>query len=70
MEKELIKPLFAFVDTDKITVRADLPNLIRLGIGPGMQVGELCAVRWMDLNLTAYPWSPLLVLDLCSSAAP
>ena len=33
----------------------DLPDLIRFALGSGMRVGELCAVRWMDLNLDGIP---------------
>jgi integrase len=47
--------LLAFVDTDKIAIEADLPDLIRFAIGSGLRVGELCAVRWMDLNLDGIP---------------
>jgi integrase len=43
--------LLAFVDADKVAVGADLPDLIRFGIGSGLRVGELCAVRWVDVNL-------------------
>ena len=49
------RALFAFVDTDKVAVGADLPDLIRFGIGSGLRVGELCAVRWIDLNLEGIP---------------
>ena len=47
--------LLAFVDADKIAVGADLPDLIRFAIGSGLRVGELCAVRWIDLNLDGIP---------------
>ena len=47
--------LLAFVDADKVTVGADLPDLIRFAIGSGLRIGELCAVRWIDLNLDGIP---------------
>ena len=47
--------LLASVDADKVAIGADLPNLIRFAIGSGLRVGELCAVRWMDLNLDGIP---------------
>jgi integrase len=47
--------LLAFVDTDKTAVRADLPDLIRFALGSGLRVGELCAVRWMDVDLDGIP---------------
>ncbi|MCA1603965.1 MAG: tyrosine-type recombinase/integrase, partial [Acidobacteria bacterium] len=47
--------LLAFVDSDKLSIGADLPDLIRFALGSGMRVGELCAVRWMDLNLDGIP---------------
>ncbi|MGH3536308.1 MAG: tyrosine-type recombinase/integrase [Pseudonocardiaceae bacterium] len=47
--------LFAFVDADKVAVGADLPDLIRFAIGSGLRIGELCAVRWLDLNLDGIP---------------
>jgi hypothetical protein len=47
--------LFASVDADKVAVGADLPDLIRFAVGSGLRVGELCAVRWMDLNLDGIP---------------
>ncbi len=47
--------LLAFIDTDKVAIGADLPDLIRLGIGSGLRIGELCAVRWLDLNLKGIP---------------
>ncbi|HEU0088416.1 MAG TPA: tyrosine-type recombinase/integrase [Pseudonocardiaceae bacterium] len=47
--------LFAFVDTDRVAVGADLPDLIRFAIGSGLRIGELCAVRWLDLNLDGIP---------------
>ncbi len=47
--------LLAFVDADKLSIGADLPDLIRFALGSGMRVGELCAVRWMDLNLEGIP---------------
>jgi integrase len=45
------RQLFTFVDADKTAQRADLPDLIRFAIGSGLRIGEVCAVRWMDLNL-------------------
>jgi integrase len=45
------RQLLAFVDTDKVAIDADLPDLIRFAIGTGLRIGELCAVRWMDINL-------------------
>jgi integrase len=36
-------------------VKADLPDLIRFALGSGLRIGELCAVRWMDLNLEGIP---------------
>ncbi|MCA1708457.1 MAG: tyrosine-type recombinase/integrase [Actinobacteria bacterium] len=47
--------LFAFVDADKVAVGSDLPDLIRFAIGSGLRIGELCAVRWLDLNLDGIP---------------
>ncbi len=47
--------LLASVDSDKVALGADLPDLIRFAIGSGLRVGELCAVRWMDLNLDGIP---------------
>jgi integrase len=47
--------LLAFVDTDKTAIRADLPDLIRFALGSGLRVGEICAVRWMDLDLDGLP---------------
>jgi integrase len=43
--------LLAYVDTDKVSIAADLPDLIRFAIGTGLRIGELCATRWMDVNL-------------------
>jgi len=43
--------LLEFTDTDQIAVRADMPDLIRFALGSGLRVGEICAVRWMDLDL-------------------
>jgi integrase len=45
------RQLFSFVDADKAAQRADLPDLIRFAIGSGLRIGEVCAVRWMNLNL-------------------
>jgi integrase len=45
------RQLLAYVDTDKVAIAADLPDLIRFAIGTGLRIGELCAVRWMDVNL-------------------
>ena len=47
--------LLAFVDTDKAAIRADLPDLIRFALGSGLRIGEICAVRWMDLDLDGIP---------------
>ena len=47
--------LLTFVDADKVAVGGDLSDLIRFAIGSGLRVGELCAVRWMDLNLDGIP---------------
>jgi integrase len=43
--------LLCHVDNDKRAVAADLPDIIRFGIGTGLRIGEICAVRWMDVNL-------------------
>jgi integrase len=43
--------LLDFTDTDQVAVRADMPDLIRFALGSGLRVGEICAVRWMDLDL-------------------
>lgn len=47
--------LLEFVDNDKAAKRADLPELIRFALGSGLRIGELCAVRWIDLNLEGLP---------------
>ncbi|MFY9809076.1 MAG: tyrosine-type recombinase/integrase [Pseudonocardiaceae bacterium] len=47
--------LLASVDSGKVALGADLPDMIRFAIGSGLRVGELCAVRWMDLNLDGIP---------------
>lgn len=47
--------LLVFVDADTTAVRADLPDLIRFALGSGLRVGEICAVRWRDLNLRGIP---------------
>ena len=47
--------LLAYVDTDKAAVRADMPDLIRFALGSGLRIGEICAVRWMDLDLDGIP---------------
>jgi integrase len=49
------RQLLDFVDADNASQRADLPDLIRFAIGSGLRIGELCAVRWMDLNLEGLP---------------
>jgi len=49
------RQLLAFVDTDKVAIGADLPDLIRFAIGSGLRIGELCAMRWIDLNLDGIP---------------
>lgn len=47
--------LLAHVDADRTAVRADLPDLIRFALGSGLRVAEICAVRWMDLDLDGIP---------------
>jgi integrase len=47
--------LLAYVDTDKAAIRADMPELIRFALGSGLRIGEICAVRWMDLDLDGIP---------------
>jgi integrase len=47
--------LLDFVDTNPVALKADLPDLIRFALGSGLRIGELCAVRWMDLNLEGIP---------------
>jgi integrase len=49
------RQLLEFVDSDKTAQRADLPDLIRFALGSGLRIGELCAVRWIDLNLQGLP---------------
>jgi integrase len=49
------RQLLAYVDTDKVAIAADLPDLIRFAIGTGLRIGELCATRWMDVNLEGIP---------------
>jgi len=49
------RELLAFIDADDAAKRADLPDLIRFAIGSGLRIGELCAVRWIDLNLEGLP---------------
>lgn len=34
-----------------MAIAADLPDLVRFAIGTGLRIGEICAVRWMDVNL-------------------
>ncbi|WP_225922057.1 tyrosine-type recombinase/integrase [Pseudonocardia oceani] len=51
MTPEERRRLFTYVDTDPVSVAADLPDLIRFAIGTGLRIGELCAVRWRDVNL-------------------
>jgi integrase len=34
-----------------VAIAADPPDLVRFAIGTGPRVGEICAVRWMDVNL-------------------
>ncbi|MGH3570135.1 MAG: tyrosine-type recombinase/integrase [Pseudonocardia sp.] len=43
--------LLDFVDTNKVAINADLPDLNRFALGSGLRIGELCALRWMDVNL-------------------
>lgn len=47
--------LLAHVDSDQTAVRADMPDLIRFALGSGLRIGEICAVRWMDLDLDGIP---------------
>jgi integrase len=47
--------LLACVDANKTAVRADMPDLIRFALGSGLRIGEICAVRWMDLDLDGIP---------------
>jgi integrase len=47
--------LLAYVDSDKTAIRADMPDLIRFAVGSGLRIGEICAVRWMDLDLDGLP---------------
>jgi integrase len=47
--------LLDYVDRDQVAVRADMPDLIRFALGSGLRVGEICAVRWMDLDLDGIP---------------
>ena len=42
--------LLAYVDSDKTAVRADMPDLIRFALGSRLRIGEICAVRWTDLD--------------------
>jgi integrase len=32
-----------------------MPDLIRFALGSGLRIGEICAVRWMDLDLDGIP---------------
>ena len=32
-----------------------MPDLIRFALGSGLRIGEICAVRWMDLDLDGVP---------------
>lgn len=47
--------LLDFVDTNKVAINADFPDLIRFALGSGLRIGELCALRWMDVNLSGLP---------------
>ena len=47
--------LLDYVDRDRTAVRADMPDLIRFALGSGLRVGEICAVRRMDLDLDGIP---------------
>jgi integrase len=47
--------LLAYVDNDPAAIRADLPDLIRFALGSGLRIGEICAARWMDLDLDGIP---------------
>lgn len=44
--------LLDHVDKDPVAIAADLPDLIRFAIGTGLRIGEICAARWMDVNLS------------------
>ncbi len=48
---EELRRLFEYIDQDPVSVAADLPDLIRFAVGTGLRIGELCAVRWQDVNL-------------------
>ncbi len=39
------RQLLEYVDTDTVAIAVDLPDLIRVAIGTGLRIGELCAVR-------------------------
>ncbi|MBP2341140.1 integrase [Saccharothrix coeruleofusca] len=45
----------ARLDGDKLSRRADLPDLIRFLFGTGARFGEALALRWCDLNLGDQP---------------
>ena len=47
--------LLAFIDDDPVAVGGDLPDLIRFALGSGLRIGELCAVRWLDVDLEGIP---------------
>jgi len=49
------RKLLDFVDTDKVARNAGLPDLVRVALGSGLRIGELCALRWVDLNLDGIP---------------
>ncbi|MGD9525210.1 tyrosine-type recombinase/integrase [Pseudonocardia sp.] len=49
------RQLLDFVDTNPVAIKADLPDLIRFALGSGLRIGELCALRWMDVNLSGLP---------------
>lgn len=34
---------------------ADLPDIVRFGLGTGLRIGEICAVRWCDTDLDGVP---------------
>lgn len=44
--------LLDYVDNDPVSIAADLPDIIRFALGTGLRIGEICAVRWMDINIS------------------
>src|SRR5436305_1766766 len=55
MTVEQVAEFLAAVDADKVSVRADLPDLLRFMLGTGVRLGEALAVRWRDVNLSDKP---------------